>query len=56
MGAEGESETESKAVEPSSYYSPEVIQKLDQGWFVSATEDGQLLLIPPTGGRGAYSE
>lgn len=47
MGAEENAETESKAVEPSSEFSSAVEEKLSNGWSLSETSDGQLLLVPP---------
>jgi hypothetical protein len=56
MGAEENAETQSKSVETSSQLSRAVEQKLDYGWSIQILDGGQLLLVPPAGGRGAYSE
>ena len=46
MGAGENAETKSKSVETS--FSPSVLEKLDLGWVISETAEGQLLLVPPS--------
>lgn len=45
MGADEIAETKSKTVESS--FSPTVLEKLDNGWVISESQEGQLLLVPP---------
>lgn len=48
MGADEESETKSKTFEAFDFvFGPSVLEKLDAGWVISETADGQLLLVGP---------